>query len=104
MTKYYPGEKLGNYQKKGKGKLPLFCGNVERVIPIYGAQQTLKNTTWVGIIHAVHPSTRWYKTDIIHGYNDRRLNTKMYFDTLLPKFRSLNGNTFAQLFTDTEFI
>ena len=21
--------------KKGKGKLPLFCGNVERVIPIY---------------------------------------------------------------------
>ena len=28
----------------------------------------------------------------------------MYFDTLLPKFRSLNGNTCAQLFTDTEFI
>ena len=22
--------------KKGKGKLPLFCGNVERLIPIYG--------------------------------------------------------------------
>ena len=22
-------------QKKGKGKLPLFCGNGERVIPIY---------------------------------------------------------------------
>ena len=21
--------------KKGKGKLPLFCGNIERVIPIY---------------------------------------------------------------------
>ena len=24
-----------NYQKKGKVKLPLFCGNVEQVIPIY---------------------------------------------------------------------
>ena len=28
----------------------------------------------------------------------------MYFDTLFPKFRSLNGNICAQLFTDTEFI
>ena len=28
----------------------------------------------------------------------------MYFDTLFPKFRSLNGNTCAQLFTDTTFI
>ena len=37
MNKYDPGEKLGNYhQKKGKGKLPIFCGNEERVIPIYG--------------------------------------------------------------------
>ena len=22
-------------KKKGKGKLPIFCGNIERVIPIY---------------------------------------------------------------------
>ena len=28
----------------------------------------------------------------------------MYFDTLFPTFRSLNGNTCAQLFTDTKFI
>ena len=35
MNKHYPGEQLGNYHKKGKGKLPLFGGNVERVIPIY---------------------------------------------------------------------
>ena len=28
---------MGNYhQKKGKGKLPIFCGNRERVIPVYG--------------------------------------------------------------------
>ena len=28
----------------------------------------------------------------------------MYFDTLFPKFISLNKNTCGQLFTDTEFI
>ena len=35
MNEYYSVEQLVNYQKKGKGKLPIFCGNVERVIPIY---------------------------------------------------------------------
>ena len=36
MNEYYSGEQLGNYhKKKGKGKLPIFRGNVERVIPIY---------------------------------------------------------------------
>ena len=29
-------------QKKGKGKLPLFCGNVERLIPIYDPDSALK--------------------------------------------------------------
>ena len=30
---------MGNYhQKKGKGKLPLFCVNIERVINIYALQ------------------------------------------------------------------
>ena len=67
-------------------------------------QHTLKTTTQVGIRHAVHPLTRRYKTDIIHCYNSRSLNTTMYFDTLFPKCRSLNGNTHEQLFTDTEFI
>ena len=29
--------KIGHLtQKKGTSKLPLFCGNVERLIPIYG--------------------------------------------------------------------
>ena len=51
MNKYYPGEPVSIYIqqwiniipennwattiKKGKGKLPLFIGNVEQVIPIY---------------------------------------------------------------------
>ena len=38
MNKYYSGIQWNNWVviiKKGKGKLPLFCGNVERVISIY---------------------------------------------------------------------
>ena len=67
-------------------------------------QQNLKTTPQVRIIHDVDPLTHWYKTDIIPGYNASCLNTTMYFDTLFPKFRSLNGNICAQIFTDTEFI
>ena len=65
------------------------------------AQQALKTTTRVGIKYAVHPLTRRYKMDIIHGYNDRILNTTMYFYTLFTRFRSLNGDTCAQIFIDT---
>ena len=52
MNKHYPGEPENIYiqswmniiwknnwvitTKKGKGQLPLFCGNVEQVITIYG--------------------------------------------------------------------
>ena len=51
MNKYYPGESVNIHiqslinimqdnnrvitTKKGKGRLPLFCGNGERVITIY---------------------------------------------------------------------
>ena len=40
--------------KKGKGKLPLFCGNEERVIPIFGSRQVIqsnimRNTTKVNL-------------------------------------------------------
>ena len=28
VNKYDSGEKLDNDKKKGKGKLPLFCGNI----------------------------------------------------------------------------
>ena len=75
-----------------------------RRIGLGPAQHNLKTTTQVVIRHAVHPLTRRYKTDIIHGYNAWSLNTTMYLNILFPKFRSLNGNTCAQIFTDTEFI
>ena len=42
--------------------------------------------------------------DIVHEYNARRLNMTIYFDILFPKLVSLNRNTFAQLFTESEFI
>ena len=51
------------------------------------AQNTLKTTTQVGVRFDVHSITRQYKTDIIHGYNERLLNTTIYFDTLFSKFR-----------------
>ena len=31
---------MGNCHKKGKGKLPIFCGNGERHIPFYGRNTT----------------------------------------------------------------
>ena len=37
--KSYSGEKLGNYQKKGKVKLPIFHGNGEHEIPVYGVHK-----------------------------------------------------------------
>ena len=34
---------MGNYhQKRGKGKLPIFCGNGEPVIPIYAVKDHRK--------------------------------------------------------------
>ena len=73
-------------------------------IGLSSAGQTLKTTTQIGLRYAVHPLTRRYKTDIIHGYNARRLNTTIYTDALFSKFKSLNGNTCAQFFTVTKFI
>ena len=35
-------------KKKGKGELPLFHGNVERVIPIYGHGQVLQ--LWIKLL------------------------------------------------------
>ena len=32
--------------KKGQGKIPLFCGNGEQVIPIYGGKYVIR--VWIG--------------------------------------------------------
>ena len=60
MNKYYPGEPVNIHiqsriniiqennwviaTKNGKGKVPLFCGNVEWVIPINGQKGTKEQT------------------------------------------------------------
>ena len=41
INKYYPGEKWLIATKKGKGNLPLFCGNREQVISIHVLHKTL---------------------------------------------------------------
>ena len=43
MNEYYSGEQLGNCHKKCEGKFPLFCGNVEPVIPIYASKVFILN-------------------------------------------------------------
>ena len=75
MNKYHPGE-TGNIHiqllinimqdnnwvitaKKGNGKLPLFCGNGEQVLPIYALNHRVK------IIENKHFSkTRYYPSSI----------------------------------------
>ena len=54
-------------KKKGKVKLPLFCGNVERLTPIYGVYHRLfgnvyfqdlrKNSDHYLILECLHSST-----------------------------------------------
>jgi len=73
-------------------------------ISLDSAKQTLKTTTQIGVRTAVHPLTRRYKTGLIHGHNARRLQSQWFTDTLFSKFKSLNGNTCAQLFTDTGMV
>ena len=70
MNKYYTGEpfnihiqslrnimqeKIGQSPpKKGRGKLPLFCGNGERLIPIYASYAKLLLKDVIGILVVVY--------------------------------------------------
>ena len=67
---YYPGEPVNIHiqssiniilennwvitTKKGKGKLPLFCGNGERVIPIHGVGGILNGGRVIYLLREVH--------------------------------------------------
>ena len=48
MNKYYAGENCVIITKKGKGELPLFCGNREGLIPIYDSPN---NQDTQGVTH-----------------------------------------------------
>ena len=68
------------------------------------ALATLKATTQRGLRSAVHPLTRRYRTGLLHGMEERRLPGKWYTDTFFSRYKSIRGNTCAQLFTNTTFI
>ena len=70
-------------------------------IGLQAAKDTLKVTTQHGIRHAIHPLKRRYRTDHM-SLSYRRLNTRMYSDTLFAKVTSLKGNTCAQVFTTSD--
>ena len=64
---------------------------------------TLRATTQLAARHAVHPLKRRYRTDIL-STRHRRLNIRVYSDTLFSKTRSIRGNTCAQLFSAEDFV
>ena len=68
------------------------------------ATQMLKVTTQVGVRQAIHPLTRRYKTNLIHGTSARRLGGTWYTDTLFGPKKSLTSKTCAQVFTNTSLI
>ena len=63
------------------------------------ARNTLDNTTQLAVRSAVGPLTRRYRTDILQLHY-RRLNTRIYTDTMFSKTKSLKSNTCCQIFTD----
>ena len=68
------------------------------------ANQMLKVTTQVGVRQAMHPLSRRYKTDLIHGTSARRLGGTWYSDTMFAPKKSLSSKTCAQVFTNTSLI
>lgn len=67
-------------------------------IGLESAKQTLLATTQRGLRHAVQPLTRRYRTDLL-SLRYRRLNGVMYSDTMFSRYKSIIGNTCAQMFT-----
>lgn len=63
------------------------------------ATKTLKKTTQIGIRHALHPLHRRYRVDHL-DLSRRRLNATFYTDTLFTRYKSLNGNVCAQIYTN----
>ena len=52
-----------NYHKqKGKGELPIFCGNGERLIPVYAVEEALATSNFVAAACAGADIPRWGDT------------------------------------------
>ena len=72
-------------------------------IGLESARMTLRATTQLAARHAIHPLRRRYRTDVL-STRHRRLNIRIYSDTLFSKTRSIRGNTCAQLFAAKDFV
>ena len=66
------------------------------------ATKTLNMTTQRGIRTAIHPITRRYRVDHL-ALNRKRLNDTFHTDTLKAGVASINGNKYAQVFTNGKF-
>jgi len=61
-------------------------------------------TTQLGTRHSVHPLSWRYRTDVVEFLSKRRLNCKVYSDTLFSKVKLLKQNTCAQVFVTENFV
>ena len=66
------------------------------------ARNTLRMTTQHGARTAVRPITRRYRVDHL-ALNRRRLGGQFYTDALRGPVKSLNGNQYAQVFTNGRY-
>ena len=67
------------------------------------AKRTLNATTQLAKRHATKPLQRRYRTDILSN-RYRRLNIRVYSDTLFSGVKSLKGNSCAQVFAAEDFV
>ena len=67
------------------------------------ARATLEATTQDYTRSATYPLSRRYRTDLL-SQRLKRLNTRMYGDTLFAECKSAMGNNCAQLFTDGKMV
>ena len=66
------------------------------------ATKTLRATTQRGVRTALHPITRRYHVDHL-AFNRKRLGSEFYTDGLKSSITSLNGNNYAQVFTNGKY-
>ena len=67
------------------------------------AKKTLNVTTQAGVRQALHPLHRRYRVNHLN-LNRRRLNSTFHMDALQSKVKSLNGNSYANLFTNGKYM
>ena len=73
------------------------------MISLNQAQDTLKASTQNNIRQPIHSITRRFRTDMLSN-RYRTLRDHFYSDTTFSRFKSLAGNTCAQIFCNKDFV